>query len=244
MLTGSPSVNPLALATPMSMMLMPAPVSRMKSRRVPPAQTGSSTWLPESSIGTRTGTGPRGSARGALQMTDPRCAVRVTGRKARPRMPRVRAGVYIENMAKVSNTARTSVSQRDGGIGLPVVEPRQIRALVSPARQDILDAVTAIGPCSVSELASALGRPADGLYYHIKALMRARLLTGVEGEAKGLQLDVVNRGFHLKYQPGSVANRTAVLRAVGAMVRSSERTFRHAYRPGTAVVSGARRNLW
>jgi DNA-binding transcriptional ArsR family regulator len=136
------------------------------------------------------------------------------------------------------------VRQRNGGLGLPVVEARQIRALVSPVRQDILDAVTAIGPCSVSELASALGRPADGLYYHIKALMRARLLTGIGGEAKGLHLDVVNRGFHLKYQPGSVANRRAVLRAVGAMVRSSERTFRRAYRPGTAVVGGARRNLW
>jgi DNA-binding transcriptional ArsR family regulator len=129
-------------------------------------------------------------------------------------------------------------------MGLPVVEARQIRALVSPARRDILDAVTAIGPCSVSELAAALGRPADGLYYHIRPLMRARLLTGTGGEGNGLQLDVVNRGFHLKYQPGSVANRRAVLRAVGAMVRSSERTFRRAYRPGTAVVSGARRNLW
>jgi hypothetical protein len=54
---------------------------------------------------------------------------------------------------------------------------------------------------------------------------------------------VVNRAFHLKYQPGSAENRRAVLRAVGAMVRTSERTFRRAYRPG-AVVSGPRRNLW
>jgi predicted transcriptional regulator len=57
--------------------------------------------------------------------------------------------------------------------GSPIAGARQIRALASPIRQDILDALTAIGPCSVSELAAAIGRPADGLYYHIRHLLKA-----------------------------------------------------------------------
>src|SRR5262245_46892405 len=40
----------------------------------------------------------------------------------------------------------------------------QLRALRSPLRQEIIDAVAASGPRSVAELAEILGRPADALY--------------------------------------------------------------------------------
>jgi hypothetical protein len=131
--------------------------------------------------------------------------------------------------------------------GLPISEPRQIRALSSPIRQDIMDAVTAIGPCSVAELAATLGKPADGLYYHIRHLLAVRLLKEIESDGNGraeLRLDVSHKHLYLDYQPGNRANRSAVLRVIGAMLRSAERIFRRGFRTDVAVVRGPRRNLW
>src|SRR3954467_15721721 len=96
--------------------------------------------------------------------------------------------------------------------GSPISKAPQIRALSSPIRQDILDAVTAIGPCSVAELAAVIGKPADGLYYHIKRLVGVRLLEQVTADGTGraeLRLDVAHR-FHLEYRPANRANKTAV----------------------------------
>ena len=110
-----------------------------------------------------------------------------------------------------------------------------------------MDAVAAIGPCTVAELAAALGRPADGLYYHIKALLDVRLLAEVRGEGDGrpeLRIDVAHRAFFLEYRPANRANKAAVFRVIGAMVRSAERMFRRAFHPDIAVVKGPRRNLW
>src|SRR5688572_15611419 len=117
-----------------------------------------------------------------------------------------------------------------------IAEPRQIRALASPIRQDILDTVMAIGPCSVADVARALGRRADGLYYHIRRLIGVRLLVGMgEGE---LQLDVPRKSMYLVYDPSDRRNRAAVLRVISALLRSAGRTFRKGFRPGVAVVSG------
>jgi hypothetical protein len=131
--------------------------------------------------------------------------------------------------------------------GLPIANPRQIRALSSPIRQDIIDAVTAIGPCSVAELAATLGKPPDGLYYHVKHLLTVHLLRKEQSDGSGrgeLRLDVTQKPMYLDYQPARRANRSAVLRVIGAMLRSAERTFRRGFRPDVAVVQGPQRNLW
>jgi hypothetical protein len=132
--------------------------------------------------------------------------------------------------------------------GFAITQPRQIAVLASPTRQDIVDTVTAIGPCSIAEVADALDRPADGLYFHVRRLMAAGLLLPVgtrEGAERGaLRVDVPKRQMHLEYEPGNAQNRTAVLRVIGSMLRGAERTFRHGMRPGLAVTSGPRRNLW
>lgn len=132
--------------------------------------------------------------------------------------------------------------------GFAVSQPRQIAVLASPIRQDIVDTVTAIGPCSIAEVAQALDRPADGLYFHVRRLLGAGLLRAVgarEGADRGtLRVDVPRRQMHLSYEPGNPRRRTAVVRVIGSMLRSAERTFRDALRPDIAVTSGLRRNLW
>jgi hypothetical protein len=129
-----------------------------------------------------------------------------------------------------------------------ISEPHQIRALASPVRQDIVDAITAVGPCSVAELATVLGRPADGLYYHVRLLVATRLLVPTGGGYKGgrgeLRIDVAKKLMYVRYDPADPRNRAAVLDVVASMVRSAHRGFRRGLRPGVAVVRGPRRNLW
>lgn len=63
-------------------------------------------------------------------------------------------------------------------------ELKQIRALASALRQDIVDGVEAIGPCAISELAVLLRRPPHALYYHVRRLVRLGLLT--QGDRKSV----------------------------------------------------------
>lgn len=52
----------------------------------------------------------------------------------------------------------------------------QVESLVSPIRQEIVDALTAAGPSTVAQLSKWVGVPADRLYYHLAALVRVGLL--------------------------------------------------------------------
>lgn len=46
---------------------------------------------------------------------------------------------------------------------------RQLAALAAAARQEVVDVLAEMGSVSVAELAAALGRPADALYFHLRA---------------------------------------------------------------------------
>ncbi|MBC7789463.1 MAG: helix-turn-helix transcriptional regulator [Anaerolineae bacterium] len=124
---------------------------------------------------------------------------------------------------------------------------RQIRALASADRQDIVDALESAGPCSVRELATLLGRRPDALYYHIRVLREVGLLSQSSPEEngeRGAVVDLLFRPLHLVYELGDRANREGVCRVVGAMARSAQRDFRRAFRPGVAQVEGPARDLW
>lgn len=68
-----------------------------------------------------------------------------------------------------------------------VRDPAQVRLLSSPVRQEMVDTLAALGgEAGVANLADQLGRPADGLYYHLRALVLGGLveeLPGGEGSA-------------------------------------------------------------
>ena len=125
----------------------------------------------------------------------------------------------------------------------------QIRALRSPLRQEMLDKARALGAWSIADLAHALGRPADGLYYHVRALLAAGLLEPAGERGEGRRREALFRtpapgdGLWLSYDPADEDNVAAVTAAVGGMLRLTERTFAAAYQPG-AVTAGPRRNLW
>lgn len=54
-----------------------------------------------------------------------------------------------------------------------VQDPEEWRVLLAPARLEIIQALRCVGPCSVAELATMVGRPADLLYRQLVKLEKA-----------------------------------------------------------------------
>ncbi len=122
-----------------------------------------------------------------------------------------------------------------------------IGALASPARQEIVDTVEALGgAATIAEVAEQLGRPADGLYYHVRRLVRAGLLVadGGTGVARYRTPPLRGGSLMLDYQAGDRRNAAAVERVVGGMLRIAKRDFDAALATPGVVTRGPRRALW
>jgi len=133
-----------------------------------------------------------------------------------------------------------------------IADPAAITVLASPVRQELVDTVEALGgAASIAELAEQLGRPADGLYYHVEILRRAGLLVaaagrrsrGGRGERRYGTPARSGRKLALVYQPRDPRNATAVRSVVGSMLRIARRDFDRAL-GGGVTVEGPRRELW
>lgn len=126
-------------------------------------------------------------------------------------------------------------------------EPAQLRALASPVRQEILDALAAAGESPIAELAAQLGRRPHALYYHLRALERVGLVrrTGTRrnGKSDAALYSVPAPRMTLQYRFGASGFSAGMLRTLGAMLRLTERDFRRALRFRTAEAEGPRRNL-
>ncbi len=129
-----------------------------------------------------------------------------------------------------------------------VRRPDQLRALRSPVRQEVVDLVVAGGPRSVAELARALGRPADALYYHVRRLQRVGLLVPAGLRRRGARgeevVDVPGRPVKLDERLRSARQRPAVEKIVATMLRLTARQHAAALRRRTAPAIDGRRNEW
>lgn len=123
-------------------------------------------------------------------------------------------------------------------------------ALVSTVRQEIVDTVEALGgAAAVADIAAHLGRPADGIYYHLRRLVDGGVLREGEdrGDGRGRRYDTVaprGRRVRLKYGRGSRSDPATVTKVVGGLLRTAGRDFDRAVRGGTAVGAGPLRDLW
>jgi DNA-binding transcriptional ArsR family regulator len=133
--------------------------------------------------------------------------------------------------------------RRPGG---PVEEAAEIELLASPARIELIDTLEALGGASVAELARELGRPADGLYYHLRQLAAAGLLVEEAApEGKRYRTRTTSAtGLSLRYRPGATANAKAVGRVADSVLRIAGRDFKRAIADPDTVVEGALRELW
>lgn len=123
--------------------------------------------------------------------------------------------------------------------------PAQVRALVSPARQEIIDALDAAGPCSVSALAALIGRAPDGLYFHLRRLESCGLIKECgrtqQGRHTWATYDVTERPVRLDYDALPTDSVAAV---ISAAMRLGMRDFKRAMRKGGVTVRGNDRDLW
>ena len=126
-----------------------------------------------------------------------------------------------------------------------IKDPAQIRALESPMRQEIVDAITAIGPCSITELASYLGRAADSLYFHVKKLVKVRLVQEVERRKEGRHESAIyampGRSARIVY---SSPMKKSIRKVVAGALRLSLREFNLGLAEKNPTFSGTHRSLW
>ena len=125
---------------------------------------------------------------------------------------------------------------------------RQLAALTAAARQEVVDMLEQMGTVSVAELAASLGRPADGLYFHLRALRRAGLVRLAGHRTRSGRREALYRTvqaeLQLGYEPRNAANRRAIAAIAASMLRLANRDFRRSFQAGQVVVSGAQRELW
>jgi len=124
-----------------------------------------------------------------------------------------------------------------------IAEPAAIRAIASPVRQELVDTLEALGGvATVAELAEQLGRPADGLYYHVEILRRAGLFVAAPlgrsdtGRSERRYRTPTRPGTQLAlvYRPRDARNAAAVRAVVGGMLRIARRDFDRALAPAAS----------
>jgi DNA-binding transcriptional ArsR family regulator len=119
--------------------------------------------------------------------------------------------------------------------------------LASPARIELIDTLEALGgEASVAELAAQLGRPADGLYYHLRQLAEGGLLieeATPEGRRYRTRMPRGER-LRLRYRPGKTANAEAVDGVAASVLRVAGRDFSRALADPSSIVEGPLRELW
>jgi DNA-binding MarR family transcriptional regulator len=113
-----------------------------------------------------------------------------------------------------------------------VNEPRRLAALASPLRIELVGALQTHGPSSIRELALHLDRAADGLYHHVRTLMKAGMVVEQSHRKSGRRVEAVYaltaRRVAGKLDPSSSEGKVPVIRAGVAALRLAAREFRAA----------------
>jgi DNA-binding transcriptional ArsR family regulator len=129
-----------------------------------------------------------------------------------------------------------------------VTSPKQFEAIASPGRDDILDAVNAIGPCTVAQIARFLGRSRESTYYHVRTLRDCGLLLENHGRTESKKpvasYDLPGRPIVVYFNLSTPSSRRAVIGLASARLRAAKRGFERACRSNNVVVDGPRRDLW
>jgi DNA-binding transcriptional ArsR family regulator len=128
-----------------------------------------------------------------------------------------------------------------------IEDAKKIAVLAAPARIEIVSTLEALGgSATVAELAEQLGRPADGLYYHLNALIRVGLIEehAEYGARRYRTTTPSGQRLRLRYRPGATANARAVGRVAASVSRLAQRDFVRALSQADTAVEGPGRELW
>jgi predicted transcriptional regulator len=129
-----------------------------------------------------------------------------------------------------------------------VTSAKQLQVIASPGREEIVDVIALIGPCSITELAAVLRRSRNSLYYHVRALRDCGLLVETQRSGEGKKTtayyDPPGRPLAVHFDLSTKERKRAVIALARTRIRSAARGFERACRAGAVTVDGSRRNLW
>ena len=129
----------------------------------------------------------------------------------------------------------------------PITELDQLEALTSPVRGEIVDILELMGPFSMAEIAEAMGRPVDSLYYHVRRLIEGGRVIEIEKRKASRQeeavFDLPGRPMFVEYRPSQSDFVQVLKRSIGGMLRMARRDFNAAFEKGLVRGSGRDRNI-
>ncbi len=127
-------------------------------------------------------------------------------------------------------------------------DPRRRGVLTSPVRIELFECLARRGPASVAELARAMGRSADSLYYHVHLLVDAGVVVVKERRRTGRRDESVFAAaverLEMVCDPKSEASVRIEERGLRALLRLVERTYTRALRGGKVHTGGKNRDLF
>lgn len=129
-----------------------------------------------------------------------------------------------------------------------IADLRQLRALASPLRQEIVDVVESVGPCSITQIAATLAMPPDRLYFHIRRLLTVGLLIKSGERRSGRHVAVLyalpGRRVRVRFDRGVARVRKAVGAIHDGVLRLARRDLRRGMSSSEAIVQGDERDTW
>jgi DNA-binding transcriptional ArsR family regulator len=149
----------------------------------------------------------------------------------------------------IISTEHSQADSMDAKTRGEISAPEDIALLASGVRQELVDTLAAMGgEASVGELANELGRPMDGLYYHLELLRKGGMVKENKhpdsGErrfrlagAKGVPLRMV-------YKPSVPGVSVALTKFSQQLLHIAAQDFAVALALPGVQVSGPRRQLW
>jgi DNA-binding transcriptional ArsR family regulator len=127
-------------------------------------------------------------------------------------------------------------------------DARRIKVLASPVRHELVDTLSALGgKASVAQLALQLGRPADGLYYHLRVLQKAGLVEELAEDGGERIYRLAGSGkapLRLAYEPEGRGTVPALSSYARGLLKVAQRDFERGLRTEGVAMQGERRQLW
>ena len=112
---------------------------------------------------------------------------------------------------------------------------REIDAVSSPLRVEILEHLRQAGASSVADLARLMGRQATAIHYHLKMLHAAGIVVVADRRRSGKRLVAL---YRLAAERFAVAGRLKEKRSVGHALRTLGATLRLAQRESSRALRG------
>lgn len=133
------------------------------------------------------------------------------------------------------------------GLTYQIVDPDQLKALVSTVRTDIMDQVAAFGPLSVREIGELTGAAPSSLYHHVEKLVAVGLLVeaGQRQTAKKPEqlYDTPAPRMRMLSALQDGANRPVLEALVDSVCRQANRDFARGFAAPHRRTAGDTRNV-